>query len=244
VPEVLPDFPIASANDPELTTCPHCGAKTRLLADERFRWVCGACAGARVPSPDPKAHSAAEKEHLQRSAKLVTQAHFARVGGSLTGLGATGSALLAVIFLFAIHIGAVLPLFLIVMSVVLSMVTLGFGRSARAKIDEAKTSVTSAWELVAEALLKIHGRALTAAELGTMMRTTEPDAERLLTLLSVDDKVQSTVSEDAQIRYEAPQMRVEDPRSTAHSVLAEKIEEEVANTVLAEKIAAPTTERK
>jgi hypothetical protein len=242
------DFAIPSINDPELTTCPHCGAKARLLADERFRWVCGACAGARVPSPDERAHSAAEKEHLQRSKSLVTQAHVARGVASLTAMGATGSALLAVIFLFALHVAPLFSFFLIVMSVVLSMVTIAFGRSARAKIEEAKMLVTSAWQLVVEALLKINGRPMTAAELGAMMKTTEPDAERLLTLLSVDDKVFSSVGEDAQIRYSGPQqMRVEDPRSVAPTVLAAAIQEEdvaSANTVLAEKIVAPTTERK
>jgi hypothetical protein len=234
------DYAIPSASDPELTSCPHCKAKARLLEDDRFRWVCGVCGGARVPSPDPKTHSAAENEHLQRSKQLITQAHFARGIASFTGLGATGTALLAAIFLFGFHVAPAFSLLLIVMSVVLSMTTIGFSRSARAKIDEAKTQVTSAWELVAEALLKTHDHALTAAELAAMMKTTEPDAERLLTLLSVDDKVRSAITEDAQIRYSVPgQMRVQDPRSVAPTAVAAKIEDEEvasANTVLAEKM--------
>jgi hypothetical protein len=239
VPEALPDFPIPTITDPELTQCPHCNAKARTLADERFRWVCGACGCARVPSPDPKAHSEAEKQHLQQSAKLVTQARLARVGGTFTGLGATAIAFLAVLCLFVLHTNPIFSLVMIGLSVFLSVLTLSFGRSARTKIDEAKTEVTQAWQLVAEALLHSHGRALTAAELGTMMRTTEADAERLLTLLSVDDKVRSVVTDDAQLRYSVPaQMRVENPAAHAPTTMAPSIRAELgtAQTTLAPSI--------
>jgi hypothetical protein len=230
------DFPIAAMNDAELTQCPHCNGKTRLIPDERFRWVCGACGCARVPSPDEKAHSAAEFQHLQRSAQLVTQARLARVGGTFTGLGATFVALLAMLCLFVLHANPILSLLFIVASVVLSIVTAGFGRSARKKIDDAKTEVTYAWQEVAQALLNVHGHGLTAAELATMMRTTEPDAERLLTLLSVDDKVRSVVTGEAQIRYSLPaQMRVENPIASAPTTMAPSIRHEMgtAQTTLA-----------
>lgn len=226
-------------NDPELTQCPHCNAKARILADERFRWVCGACGSPRVPSPDPKAHSEAEKQHLQQAAKLVTQARLARVGGSLTGLGATAIAFLVLLALFVVHANPIFSILMIGLSVFLSVLTFSFGRSARAKIDEAKTEVTYAWQLVAEALLHLHGRALTAAELGTMMRTTEADAERVLTLLSVDDKVRSVVSEDAQLRYLVPaQMRVENPVAHAPTTMAPSIRAELvtAQTTMAPSI--------
>jgi hypothetical protein len=173
----------------------------------------------------------------------MREAHIESFAGSLTGIGATASALIAMICLFALHANPVISFVMIAMSVLASMVTLGFGRSARKKIDEAKTEVTSAWMLVAEALLKMHGRPLTAAELGTAMQTTEADAERLLTLLSVDDKVQSTVTSDAQVRYEAPQqLRVENPLATAETTLAPSLNEDELE--LAKKIDATAAERK
>ena len=164
-------------------------------------------------------------------------------------MGATGSALLAVIFLFALHVAPLFSLFLIVVSVVLSVTAIAFGKSARSKIDEAKTLVTAAWQLVAEALLRMNERPLTSTELASMMKTTEPDAERLLTLLSVDDKVRSVVTEDAQIRYSIPgQMRVEDLRGHAHTMLSSAVEASGpaslsprASTTFSPATAAPAT---
>lgn len=155
------------------------------------------------------------------------------MGGSFTGLGATGFALLAMLCLFALHTNPIFPLVLIAMSVALSIMTATFGRSARKKIDDAKIEVTYAWQLVAEGLLRMHGHK-TAAELAIMMRTTEPDAERLLTLLSVDDKVQSVVTQEAQIRYSVPvQMRVESHMANAPTTVAPSIREDLVH--------APTT---
>lgn len=245
VPELPTDIRIPSSNDSALSVCPHCGGNTRLVVDDRLRWVCGSCGGARVPTPDPRSHSAAEKQHLLRSKELVRNAHLISFGATLTAMGATGAALFATLYIFVAHWGGVVPLLLIGVSGVLSLLTIVFGRTARARLDEAKEQVTSAWEAVLEALMRIHDRPLTAAELGSMMNTTEPDAERLLTMLSVDDRVTSAVGEDAQIRYSLPaHLRVENPAATAATVLAPRIADPLAtaNTVLAPRVGANAEE--
>lgn len=205
-----PDIAIANAQNQGLAPCPHCAASARVIADDRFRWVCGTCGAPRVNVDDPSVHSEAEYAHLRRARDLVTKARLIRGGATFTALGATGFGFLGLLTATAVHVGVVLPLLLLGASVAFAIMTIAFGANARKKIDDAKAAVSSAWETVAEALMRKHRRSVTALDLAAMMKVDESEAERILTLLSVDDRVRGEVTSEAQVRYSVPgQLRVD-----------------------------------
>ncbi len=196
----MPDIAIADARNSELSPCPHCAAQARIVADERFRWVCGTCGGPRIPVADPGLHSDLEARHLKQAVVYMSQARLTRVGASITGIGAAVLGVLAILTGF-LPITHVVPLLLLVLSLVASAFTIVMGSSAQKKVVLAKENVTSAWEAVAEAVMHAQRAPMTALDLAQSMKTDEADAERLLTLLSVDDRVRAEVTNDAQLRY-------------------------------------------
>ncbi|HEX7667113.1 MAG TPA: hypothetical protein VF407_21430, partial [Polyangiaceae bacterium] len=125
----------------------------------------------------------------------------------------------------------------LVLSLFASMLTIVMGVSARKKIDLAKENVTSAWEAVAELVLRAQRNPITALDLAQTMKTDEGDAERILTLLSVDDRVRAEVTQEAQIRYAPTQLRVDVDKAIPESaeLAAAQSEEQraTAQTVMA-----------
>lgn len=237
-PSQQPDIPIANAQNQGLSPCPLCAASARIVPDDRFRWVCGACGGPRVNVDDPSVHSDLEKSHLERARDLTTKARLIRGGATMTALAATGFGFLGLVFATAIHVGILLPVVLLGLSGAFAVMTIAFGANARTKIEDAKAAVSSAWEAVAEALMRKHKRAITALDLAAMLKVNEGEAERILTLLSVDDRVRGEVTSDAQVRYSIPgQLRVDvdNPLSnrTDMATLQEQEQRATAQTVMA-----------
>ncbi|WP_394837717.1 hypothetical protein LVJ94_12470 [Pendulispora rubella] len=177
--------------------CPHCGARARMEEDSELRWVCGVCGGPRVPVEDEAAHSDREREELVkagRAKKMAFTYRIASIGLSLMGalLAALGVALGAV----SVAVGAVL-LVAAVAGIVMGIV---YGRRAHGKREEAKKSTFEAWESVAEALLKVRGSEATAEQIAREMRTTVADVERMMSFLSVDNRVRIVVK-DTELVY-------------------------------------------
>ena len=232
----MPDVAIANAQNSELSSCPHCAAQARIVADERFRWVCGTCGGPRVPVADARFHSDLEARHLKQAVVYTNQARLTRVGATITGLGAAFFGVIAIAIGFA-HFSPLVPFSFLVLSLFASMLTIVMGVSARKKIDLAKENVTSAWEAVAELVLRAQRNPITALDLAQTMKTDEGDAERILTLLSVDDRVRAEVTQEAQIRYAPTQLRVDVDKAIPESaeLAAAQSEEQraTAQTVMA-----------
>ena len=239
----MQDIPIANAQNQGLSPCPHCAASARVIVDDRFRWVCGTCGGPRVNVDDPAVHSEAEYAHLRRAHDLSNKARLIRVGASFTALGATAFGFLGLLTATVVHLGLVLPLVLLLLSGACALMTIAFGANARKKVDEAKAAVSSAWETVAEALMRKHKRSVTALDLAAMMKVDEAEAERILTLLSVDDRVRGEVTGEAQVRYSVPgQLRVDvdNPLSNQADIATlREIESEQQQRATAQTVMAP-----
>ncbi|MGH7280970.1 MAG: hypothetical protein ACRELY_05555, partial [Polyangiaceae bacterium] len=102
--------------------------------------------------------------------------------------------------------------------------TIAFGANARAKIEDAKAAVSSAWETVAETLMRKLKRPITALDLAAMLKVDEGEADRILTLLSVDDRVHSEVTSEAQVRYSIPGQPFDQVRVDVDNQLSNKTE--------------------
>lgn len=178
--------------------CPHCGGQTRLEESARFRWVCAACGGPRIPVKDERAHSQAEKESLRRSHLAAKRAFGWRMAA--TGLGLTGAIVAAI---GAVFVGAHAVVGLVVLGTALAFIifAMRFAGNARRELTNAKLAVFAAWGMVGEALLRLNGGQLTAKEIAAMMQTTEGDAERMMTVLTTDSRVRVDLGDDAELRY-------------------------------------------
>ncbi|MDB4993170.1 MAG: hypothetical protein JWM74_602 [Myxococcaceae bacterium] len=186
----------------EANRCPHCGGQTVVLEDPLFRFACGVCGGPRVPVKDARGHSAKEK-------KLLVAADHARKSAFgfrmlATGLGLTGTlvaALSAALVTLSVAVGVVLA----AAAVILFVLTVKYARRARKSIEDAKRGAFEAWETVAETVLRLHGGNVSTSELAALLGTNEAETERVMTVLSVDDRVRVDVGKDAELRYRVPE---------------------------------------
>jgi ribosomal protein S27AE len=186
----------------EVNKCLHCGAQSVVLEHPLFRYVCGVCGGPRVPVKDARAHSAKERDLLGAADHARKSAFGFRM--LATGLGLVGTlvaALGTVLATLSIAVGVVLASAAIVMFVLAVM----YGRRAKRKVDDATRSALGAWEAVAEALLRLHGGDLSSKEMARLLGTNEAEAERVMTVLAVDDRVRVDVGKDAELRYRVPE---------------------------------------
>lgn len=75
-------------------------------------------------------------------------------------------------------------------------------RRAKGATEKAKGATFSAWESVAEEVLKARGGKVSARELAKELATSEEDVERMMTFLSADDRADVSLRE-AEVVYSA-----------------------------------------
>ncbi len=210
----------ATADIMKYLPCPHCGSQARMDPHHEFRWVCGICGGPRVPVEDRRAHSDREREELLRAgqAKKVSFA-FWLAGVALTVMGTLLAALGVAL---ATASGPVaIALFLAAAAALIGGIV--YVRRANGKHAEAKQATFEAWESVVEALLQSRKGEASARQIAKEMHTTVADVERMMSFLSVDNRVRIEVK-DADLVYTATEGGAEAAAS----------EEEAAEAVEAE----------
>jgi ribosomal protein S27AE len=186
----------------EANRCPHCGGQTVVLEDPLFRFACGVCGGPRIPVKDVRGHTAKEKQLLVAADHARKTAFGFRM--LATGLGLTGTlvaALSAALATLSIAVGVGLA----AVAIILFVLTVTYAGRARKKIEDAKRGAFEAWETVAETVLRLHGGNVSTSELAELLGTNEAEAERVMTVLSVDDRVRVDVGKDAELRYRVPE---------------------------------------
>jgi ribosomal protein S27AE len=176
---------------PELALCPHCGGMTVLAPDPRFRWVCGACGGPRVPGAPGKNAALAQ-------ARAALAAAFGWGAGAiaLALTGALTAGLAALLFMVSQGLGIAIG--------VLAAVFLLFAwrSSARAgkRRAEAADAVKRGWREGARAILTARGRNTTAAQLAAIMQVDTETADELLTELAAHDEARMDI-DDGSVKY-------------------------------------------
>ena len=185
----------------EADPCPHCGAMSRLDESAKMVWVCGACAGPRIPADVP----GLARANVERGALIAAR------GAKAAALWSrAGAVLFLVTSLMALAVGGLLMLASVLAAAILGVfgavffaLALYLFRVARRSDKTSVTKLDEAWEIVAHQVLRARGGGTTAAELAQAMRTTEAHAEQLLALVSLRDDAGAVVGEDAELRYAA-----------------------------------------
>jgi ribosomal protein S27AE len=175
-----------------LEKCPHCGGLTAIAPNRHLRWVCGACGGPIIPGMDATKLDDEAKRMLARARGATSSARRIPILEIVAPLVFAGSCAMGFV------LGQAMLLFLAV--VVLVLVFGGYATRREKGRASAKLFVEDAWLHAAGLLAEERGGYLSAQEVAARLRLPLPDAERLLTRLSVV-RGRVDVGEDAQVRY-------------------------------------------
>jgi len=193
---------VAAAASAEIASeenrCPHCGGLTRLESHAFYRWVCGACGGPRVPAQDGRVVSERATGELVRANTARKHAFAVRLAAIGLGLTGTLTAALGALLTFA---SAAVGMTILVAAAAMLVGSVLAGSRSRRHSEEARRLTFEAWESVAQKVVELHGAAITGPELAKRLKTSEADVERMMSFLSVDDRVRIDVGPDAQVRY-------------------------------------------
>ncbi len=182
--------------EPGLSLCPHCGGMTVVLPDPRFRWVCGACGGPRVPG-------AAGKNAPLARARVAQAAAFGWGAGSiaLAFTGALTSGMAALLWTASHGLGGGIG----VLGAIFLVFAWRASARAGARRSDAAREVKAGWREGARTILAARGGNMTAAELAREMRIEPPEADELLTDLAAHDEAHLEIDDgDVRFRIEPP----------------------------------------
>jgi hypothetical protein len=204
----------------ESNRCPHCGAVARIEGSGENA-VCAVCGGPRINGNfggETAANALKEKKKALSNARLasvatVVQATFAAIA-TLIGLAIMPASLVGKLIVFLI---AATPILLAMRS-----------RSRATKAREvAKNAGDRAWQAAAEDAAVHSKSGITVNALAKTLGIEQPQAEKLLTSLAVNDRTRIDVGDDAEVRYSvAPEnlVRVGDPLTSERDDLADQFE--------------------
>lgn len=188
----------------ESNRCPHCKSVADVEPSNLLRYRCRVCGGPRVAVDDASVvRTGREAQVLARAARLYKESAAFRVGaGVLLGFGVLS--LLVALGVIAIAapgaIGVAGMAFMAAVPLVIAALAFRRSQSARRGLNE---QLDQAFCLVAADVLAARGGAITASELGRVLRLEEPRAEALLGQLNVNDFIHARVTDDGDIVYES-----------------------------------------
>ena len=183
----------------EANRCPHCNAIARVEpkgSGASLRWVCGVCAGPRMPGGLGGEAVVAPLREAKASLSLATRL---RLSYRLFALAASFSTLA----LLAAVLGSA-NLFVIFVAVAtafqMALALRQRGKAQRATAD-ANEALDRAWLAAAEDVASHAKKGVTVAELASRLKIDAVKAEKLLTQLAVHDRTRIDVDDDAEVRY-------------------------------------------
>jgi hypothetical protein len=197
--------------DSGLTLCPHCGGTTVVLPDPRFRWVCGACGGPRVPGAPGKNAALAR-------ARVAQAAAFGWGAGSiaLAVTGALTSGMAALLWAASHGIGIGVA----VLAALFLVFAWRASSRAGARRTEAAQAAKDGWREGARSIVLAHGRTMTATELAREMQTDEAEADELLTEIAANDEVRREIG-DGDVRFRVRPLEKSTPEEAREAAEAE-----------------------
>ncbi len=184
--------------------CPHCNAIARVEprgSGESLRWVCGVCAGPRMPGGLGGEPSIAPLREAKASLGRATRS---RAAFWVFALIAT---FMTLVVLAAWPIGIIAKMILLALAITpTALAVRARARSGRATAD-ANEALDRAWLAAAEDVAKHSKKGVTVAELASRLKIDAVRAEKLLTQLAVHDRTRIDVDDDAEVRYSiAPEL--------------------------------------
>jgi len=194
-----PSDPLKGASE-----CPHCGSHAVTLRHDEHRYVCGVCGGPRIHiDAEDVELSGDEFEPLQRAQAARKSRFWWRLWGVFGGLvgsfGLLTTAIMALLFEPGV-IGAGLGIAAALPFLLLAFTALGKNKT---RTEDIQRAVDAAWKSAARDLVLASPEGLTAKQLSKKLPLSVQAAETLLAELSVDDMLQSRVTDDGKLQFSA-----------------------------------------
>ena len=229
----------------ESNRCPHCNAIARVEpkgAGEKLTWVCGVCAGPRMPGGLGGDAAATPLREAKASLSLATRLR----------LSYRFFAFAAALSMFAL-LSAVLGganVFIVIVAIAAAMQTVlalrQRSKAQRATAD-ANEALGRAWLAAAEDVASHAKNGVTVAELASRLKIDAVKAEKLLTELAVHDRTRIDVDDDAEVRYSvSPEIDVSNVDRVRVDTTEDKfraLEEAELDEAEAKKLATPAFPR-
>ncbi|MBW2452858.1 MAG: zinc ribbon domain-containing protein [Deltaproteobacteria bacterium] len=186
------------------TECPHCGSHAVTLRHDEHRYVCGVCGGPRVridtQGVELSGGEAAPLELAQAGRKSRFWWRLWGVFGGLVGaFGLLATTLMVLLFEPGL-IGAGLGLAAALPFLLLAFTALG---KSKARTEDIQRAIDGAWTSAARDIVLASPDGLTARQLSKQLPVSEQAAETILAELSVDDMLQSRVTDDGKLQFSA-----------------------------------------
>ncbi len=229
----------------ESNRCPHCNAIARVEpkgAGANLTWVCGVCAGPRMPGGLGGEAAATPLREAKASLSLATRL---RLSYRLFAF----ASILSTLGLIAGILGGA-SLFIGIVAVAAAMQTMlalrQRSKALRATAD-ANEALDRAWLAATEQVASHSKNGVTVAELASRLKVDAVKAEKLLTQLAVHDRTRIDVDDDAEIRYSVtPDIEVSKQDRVRVDTTEEKfraLEEAEIEEAEAKKLATPAFPR-
>ncbi len=182
--------------------CPHCHAVADVEPSPEARFVCAVCGGVRIPIDDPKVVRSAEAlEFLKRAtAARSAKAVWRVIAILVAAFGAFSGLVLWVALSYAQP--PTLASVVAGLAVAVPFVFAFFAwQRSRASAAVFAPALEKAWIGAAADIARSRGGELDAAELAKLTRITEGDADKLLSRMSAESLLASSVTPQGALKY-------------------------------------------
>jgi hypothetical protein len=229
----------------ESNRCPHCNAIARVEPKgegAKLTWVCGVCAGPRMPNGAGGAAAAVPLREAKSSLTLATRL---RISYRLFAFAAS----LSMLALVAGVLGGAHMFIVFVAIATAFQATMALRQRSRAQhaTADANEALDRAWLAAAEDVASHAKKGVTVAELASRLLIDAVKAEKLLTELAVHDRTRIDVDDDAEVRYSvSPDIDVSAPDRVRVDATEEQfraLEEAELDEAEAKKLATPAFPR-
>jgi hypothetical protein len=182
--------------------CPHCHAIADVEPSLEARFVCSVCGGVRIPIDDPAVVRSPTTLDLLRR---VTVARSARAIWRIVAMATAGFGVFSVLVLWVV-IDVANPIFGgAAVAALAALVPFGFAAMAWKKAGERGAELAplleKAWKAAAADIARARGGKLDAASLAKLTRISEATADQVLSRMSAESLLLSSVTSEGGLQY-------------------------------------------
>jgi len=191
--------------------CPHCHAIADVEVSPEARFVCTVCGGVRIPIDDPTIVRSRETLDLLRSA---TVARSSQTIWRLVAIAVASFGVFSVLVLWLV-IDVAHPIFAgAVVAALSTLVPFAFAalswKRSRERGAEVAPLVEQAWMSAATDIARARGAKLDAAALAKITRISEATADQILSRMSAQSLLLSSVTSEGGLQYTLVEDRLQD----------------------------------
>jgi hypothetical protein len=196
--------------------CVHCRAIVDVEPAPDVRFICRLCGGVRIPFDDPAVNRSTALIELLRKATVARSATtvFTIVAGVVAAFGAVSVLVLALVISVAHPATPAAVMAGLAASVPFVFAALAW-RKSRAHRAETTQFLEAAWMAAVADVARAHGGEVDAASFAKLTRTSESEADQLLSRMSSKSLLASRVTPEGALNYTLLDASAEPTRALA-----------------------------